>query len=265
MRRSCLAALVLMLACEAASAYYTEDFESFTPPILYGKVMFRCPGLSASTSAKLAYYYPATLGSEVGPDGNDTGNNIIFIGWQWVSDPGVGTWLRLTTHMADYRACPALPLDGQLSFRVLYEGTDPLGVSVGLRETGTAAADGAFGGSSGPIEWVGATGGNGSVGPTGLTHILYPSNQWQKLTFDFKTEPVAAFTGDGVLNGRRGAFEHIAFSRMGSAGLYTLLIDDVTIVPEPSSALVLVTLCAATAARRTRRLTKPWMPHSRQT
>lgn len=71
-------------------------------------------------------------------------------------------------------------------------------VSIGVRETGTAAAVGGNGGAIGPIEWI------------RLDQLSLPlDGQFHTFTFNFGSDPVAAFTGNGVLNGTRGTLEHI--------------------------------------------------------
>ncbi len=103
-------------------------------------------------------------------------------------------------------------------------------VAIGIRETGTSAAIGADGGTSGSIEWLGVS----AAGPVGTT-IVAPSAAWQTLTFDPAIDPVLSFAGgDGVLSAtnNKGTLEHIAIivdpnEPNRSLGEYQIYIDNV--------------------------------------
>jgi len=66
-----------------------------------------------------------------------------------------------------------------------------LKVSIGVRETATTAPIGGNGGTGGTgIEWVNVDG-----------QTLVLDGTWQQFTFNFATDPITAFTGNGLLAG----------------------------------------------------------------
>jgi len=103
-----------------------------------------------------------------------------------------------------------------------------LRVCLGLRETNTDAAIGENGGIEGTIEWLGATAADGTS-PVGGKILNARPGVWQTMIFDPLTDPVVAFTGDGVLSSttNKGTIEHVGFACNGTAGPFTLYIDDV--------------------------------------
>ncbi len=90
-------------------------------------------------------------------------------------------------------------------------------VSIGVRETGSTAAIGAPSTpNTGAIEWVNKDG-----------QTLTADGQWHQFIWNFGTDPVASFTGDGLLTGTRGAFEHLRIlNDQGVTDQVTLLSDD---------------------------------------
>ncbi|MBN1125359.1 MAG: PEP-CTERM sorting domain-containing protein [Sedimentisphaerales bacterium] len=95
-----------------------------------------------------------------------------------------------------------------------------LGISLGIRETGTTEPIGGNGGASGGIEWIDLDG-----------QSLTLDGTWQQFTFDFGSAGVTAFAGgtaNGVLDGTRGTLEHIRIRNIdGVTAPITLWIDDV--------------------------------------
>jgi hypothetical protein len=75
-----------------------------------------------------------------------------------------------------------------------------LKVSLGVRDNGTSAAIGADGGTSGAIEWINLDG-----------QTLVLDDTWQQFKFTPATDPITAFTGNGVLDNATGTFEDIRF------------------------------------------------------
>src|SRR5262245_45422872 len=63
---------------------------------------------------------------------------------------------------------------------------DSWSVSIGVRETGTSAAIGADGGTSGSIEWVNLDG-----------QSIIADGLWHQYTWNFGTDPITAFAGSG--------------------------------------------------------------------
>ncbi len=108
------------------------------------------------------------------------------------------------------------------------KGNGVIYLSLGIRETGDAGPLGSTGGTSGSLEWIGATGRVTGGGPIG-TQVV-PMNAWQTVTFD--PADVVAWIGNGVIDGTRGVIEHLAVtvdavSPDRSTGVYRLYIDNV--------------------------------------
>jgi len=98
-----------------------------------------------------------------------------------------------------------------------FAGAANLAISIGVRETGTAAAIGANGGTAGTIEWVNLD---------GLTLPL--DGAFHTFTFNFGTDPVTGFTGNGVLDGTRGVLEHVRIRNIdGTTAPLELWIDNI--------------------------------------
>jgi hypothetical protein len=93
-------------------------------------------------------------------------------------------------------------------------------VSIGVRGTGSAAAIGANGGTTGGIEWINLD---------GLT--LNATGQWQQFVFNFGTDPVTGFAGasaNGVLDGTRGTLENIRIrNSSGYTDTVKLYLDNI--------------------------------------
>jgi hypothetical protein len=109
-------------------------------------------------------------------------------------------------------ACAAMTLCGGATAMA-----QTLAISIGLRETGTTAAVGANGGTTGPIEFVNLD---------NLTLNL--DGTWQQFTFHFGTDPVTAFTGNGTLDGTKGVLENIRLRNVaGITAPVAIYLDDV--------------------------------------
>ncbi len=116
------------------------------------------------------------------------------------------------------------------------DGNGDILICIGVREVDPngllGPADlGTEGGTSGTIEWIGATGETAGGAPIGMA--VSPSNDWQTLVFD-PTDPnyVTGWTGDGILDGTYGTIEHLAVSVDAnspdrSAGAYVMYVDNV--------------------------------------
>jgi hypothetical protein len=106
-----------------------------------------------------------------------------------------------------------------------------------VRETGTTAACAGNGGTSGGIEWIGATSAQGNNAPVGK--LVNQKDQWVTVKFDASCDPIRAFAGataNGQLDTERGTLEQLAFTPTDPANLgpYIVYIDDVeTYVPVP--------------------------------
>lgn len=204
------------------------DFEGVAPGT---RLLFNLPRFSGSTSGDLL---PSPNVAEVSAAaGGTSGTQSYLVQWQFV-DTDPQRWMRLTTSNAPGRPNPTVLLDRPVRVRLQVTG-GRLRLAMGIRETGTTAEIGENGGTSGPIEWVGAvTDIDGA--PQGVLVEPQPG-VWQTFVFDPLTDPIRGFTGDGVLFTAtgRGVFEHLAFSVVDGAGPFTVYIDDVdALCPRPS-------------------------------
>jgi hypothetical protein len=107
-------------------------------------------------------------------------------------------------------------------------------LSLGVREIATDVEVGEDGGTTGPIEWIGAAS-RIDAAPQGVLVEAIPG-EWQTIIFDPATDPIVAFTGDGLLDSAsgKGTLEELAFSVVDSVGPFTVYIDDVELLcPHP--------------------------------
>ena len=98
---------------------------------------------------------------------------------------------------------------------------DSWSISIGVRETGTSAAIGDDGGSSGGIEWVNLDG-----------QSIIADGLWHQYTWNFGTDPVTNFSGgNGVLSSAtmKGTLENIRILNSGgnAGGAINLRVDNI--------------------------------------
>jgi hypothetical protein len=146
------------------------------------------------------------------------------VSWSWKAD-AVNPWLRFNTFNSLHLPNPTIDFDRILRFKI-YTDKD-LKVGLGLRETGTTAEIGANGGTSGAIEFVGVPSKNSG---TPVPSRTVSAGSWQTLEFNLRSEPVVAFTGDGVLANGKGTLEHLALVPAGGLGVYNIYLDDFEVV-----------------------------------
>lgn len=206
----------------SCSSAMLSDFEGYTPDAGV-RVMFRDPGYSGSTSGDIEETPDmGEVTDDVSPYG---GTNSYAAEWQWI-DTDPQRWMRLTTSNAANVPNPTVDLRRPIRVRLRLD-SGSLRFCVGVRETGTAVPIGADGGTTGTIEWIGATSVNNGA-PQGRLVTADPG-VWQTFVFDPKVDPILAFTGDGVLSTatNRGVLEHLGFAIVGDVGPYLVYIDDV--------------------------------------
>lgn len=197
------------------------DFDAFSSG---SPALFQNPSYSGSTAAYLDLTgdNPDSTVVTTNPLPDITGSKVLHVAWSFEAG-AVNPWLRLTTHSASALPNPTLAFDDGLCFDA-YADRD-LFIALGLRETDASGPIGSDGGTSGPIEWMGATTDNSVSQPKGRR---LNSGAWTRLCFVLSDEPVRAFTGDGVLSSTtsRGVLEHLALVPAEGSGVYHLYLDN---------------------------------------
>ena len=202
------------------------NFESFTNNTPNGAVLFQRPAYSPTTGGYIdtvpTNYTTVTTSF---PSGNSrAAAKVLKAGWTFKTGT-TNAWVRLTTFNTTYVPNLTVPMDRIVRFDL--HSDKSLKVGLGVRETGTTADYGANGGTTGPIEFVGVT---NVVSNSPFPTRVVPANSWSTLEFNFPTEPVRAFTGDGVLATGKGVLESVALVPNGGLGAYTIHVDNLEIV-----------------------------------
>jgi len=135
-------------------------------------------------------------------------------------------WLRLTSFNSANLPNPTIDFGQTLRFDIYTDKN--LLVGLGLRESGTSAAIGANGGTTGAIEFVGVPTKTGSMpNPTRTV----PAGSWVTLEFTLPSEPAISFNaGNGVLAAGKGVLEHLALVPAGGLGAYNVYLDNFQVV-----------------------------------
>jgi hypothetical protein len=214
-----------------------------------GTVLFRQPSFSGSTSSFVIGDPCDFAGgvyncSQISDEQAFSGTQSLRVAWQFRLNPNTGqpypnAWLRLTTFNTPNIPNPAINFDHRVRVRLYVPSDTPdFYLTLGVRETGTTAACAGNGGTSGGIEWVGAT--SAQAGPSApVGKLVNQKDQWVTVKFDIRRDPIRAFAGasaNGTIDGDTGTIEHLAFTPTDSANLgpYIVYIDDVeTYVPTP--------------------------------
>lgn len=223
---------------QAAGAQTITGFEEYTVGN-NGNIMFRAPNFSGSTSTFLETTPNQTVISTARAN---TGTKSLNVNFQFKAAQ-TNPFLRLTTASAPTLPNPAIDLSLALQFALYVPASTPdFYLTLGVRETGTVTTIGGNGGGTGAIEFVGATGLQGSA-PLG--RLITTKDSWITVVFNLPTEPVRAFAGgNGVLNGTFGTIEGLYITPTSNAnvGPYSFFLDDfrqtaaiVTAAPEPAS------------------------------
>jgi len=213
-----------------SSATVTEkivDYETMTD-MASEHVMFNKAGNSSTTSAFIDTAQTQTsYVTNNFPSGNPNGDGSKVMKFQWTFKTGTtNPWVRMNTFLTGspiYIKNPAIELQQTIKFDIYT--TKAVAVGLGVRETGTAAAIGADGGTTGTLEWVGVT---NVVSGSPFPNKVVTASKWTTLTFNFTTEQIRAFTGNGVLSTGRGVLEHLALVPNGGMGAYTVYVDNFT-------------------------------------
>ncbi|MDB6024194.1 MAG: hypothetical protein JWM68_417, partial [Verrucomicrobiales bacterium] len=224
--------------------------------------MFNKPANSATTIAFIDttatnYSMVRTAGMPAGGGGT----HAVKVGWTFKSTAPANYWVRLNSFTTPTWPNPTIALDQIVRFKIY--SSKAIKIGVGVRETGTAAAYGADGGSTGTIDWAGVT--NVVSGNPIASHLI-PATNWTTLSLNLPFEPQAGFTGDGKIlqTGAKGVLEEIILQGAGGTGAYTVWIDDIAVVAQNTLAFSLDAGAPAGMAieRRTGKVT--WTPTSGQ-
>ena len=203
------------------------DFESMTVGTYNGTVLFRQPAFSSSTSAFLDTVAANTTSVATNYPGFDGVNKVLYAAFSFKTGQ-VNPWLRLTTFNTAVLPNPTIKFTQHVKFRIYSDKS--LGVALGLRETSSGADVGQNGGTTGTLEWAGATVTGSSPVPT---HTV-AANTWTTLDFNLPTETISAFpsSGNGVLDSTtgKGVLEHLALTPVGGSGIYNVYFDDLQVV-----------------------------------
>lgn len=247
MRYAVLALTALMGMSGAFAQCLITDFENFQVG-LNGEVLFRQPSFSGSTSSFVVggacnipngVFNCALISDEQAFSGTQS----LKVAWQFRLNPATGqpfpnAWLRLTTFNTPNIPNPAITFAHRVRVRLYVPSDTPdFYLTLGVRETGTNAECARNGGTSGGIEWIGATSAQGNNAPVGK--LVNQKDQWVTVKFDASCDPIRAFAGtnaNGQLGTERGTLEQLAFTPTDPANLgpYIVYIDDVeTYVPTP--------------------------------
>jgi N-acetylmuramoyl-L-alanine amidase len=210
------------------TALATEPVVSFetVSDFVNDHVMFRKPANSSTTSAFLdsAVTNYANVVTSF-PAGNPrAGAKMLKASWSFLTGT-TNPWLRFNTFNSILIPNPTIELGARLKFEIHTDKAIKL--ALGVRETGTAAAIGANGGTTGAIEWLGAT----KVGSSPVPSRVIPANTWTTVEFNLPAEVCTSFNaGNNVLATGRGVLEHLAIVPDGGAGVYTVHVDNFEVV-----------------------------------
>jgi uncharacterized repeat protein (TIGR01451 family) len=199
-----------------------EDFESFSDGTPTDQIMFRKPGNSATTSAFLdgtVTNYDVPTASF--PAGRSSAR-VLHANWSFLTGPS-NPWLRLDTFNSTTDPNPTIDITQSLWFDIYSDKA--LGVAVDVRETNPTGAIGSNGGTSGTIEFVGAS---GKTGNTPTPTRTASGGAWTTLKFNLPQEPAVGFTGNGVLESTTGkaVLEALALVPAGGMGVYNVYLDN---------------------------------------
>jgi uncharacterized lipoprotein YddW (UPF0748 family) len=211
---------VLVPVPPPCATFKLTDFDAYDNG---ARVLFNLPRYSGSTSTNLATSPNVAQITEAVTA--FSGSKCLMVQWKFV-DATTQRWMRLTASNGPVIPNPTMELDRPVRVRIRLD-SGRLRLCMGVRETGTTADIGADGGTSGAIEFVGASGEIGSA-PQGVLVDPMPG-VWQTFIFDPRNDPVVTLNGDGVLytSSNKGVFEQLAFSAVDSAGPFTVYIDDI--------------------------------------
>ena len=199
------------------------DFQTFSGGTANGIVMFHQPSYSSTTSAFLGASPNESSVTNTAPAGNSS-TRIMKVLCNFKTGT-TNPWLRLTTFNAQNIPNPTINLSGRLRFDIWTDKAIKLGLI--LRESGTTAAIGGDGGTTGSVEYVGVT--NVVSGSPFPNRQLTASN-WTTVEFDLPNEQCRAFTGNGVLATGKGVLESLIIVPAAGMGNYAIYVDNFQVI-----------------------------------
>ena len=214
---------VLTVTNSASTTVDLVDYENYQDGSYNGSVMFRQPSYSGSTSSfldsALADLTSVTTNSPLPVQSSVLQASFAFKTGQ------TNPWLRLTTFSSTSSGYslpnPTIDSGKHLQFDIYSDKS--IKICLGIRETGIQAPLGDDGGTSGDIEFVGATGKNGAA-PICTRTIT--ANTWTTLDFDLPNESTTAFTGNGILAPGKSVLENLAVVPNGGTGIHNIYVDN---------------------------------------
>ncbi|HEX2748225.1 MAG TPA: N-acetylmuramoyl-L-alanine amidase [Verrucomicrobiales bacterium] len=201
------------------------DFEAFADATS-DAVVFRRPSVSSTTSAFLNTAKTIATTVSAAPPAGNSSTRALRVQWSFL--PGaVNPWLRLTTAGTENTGNPVIDFRKRLFFDTWT--AQPLKTGLGLRETAASGAIGSDGGTTGTIEFAGVS---SLTGTTPVPVRAVPAQTWTTLQFDLATEPVRAFTGNGILESATGlgVLEHLALVPANGALDHEVFLDNFVVV-----------------------------------
>ncbi len=232
-----------------------QTFQSWNQSAKNDTIFFHLPLNSASTSAFQDTSTNYSLIRTNQPTGNGS-TATMKVGFGLKAGMA-DAWVRLNTFNTQTNPNPTIALDQLLRFKI--HSSKNIKIGLGIRETGTTAAYGANGGTTGAIEWVGVT---NVISGNPVPNKLVTANTWTTLSYNIPFEPQAAFTGDGILpqTSTKGVLEHLILRGEGGSGAYAVYFDDFAVVAQNTLAFTLDAgaPAGATIERRTGKF--KWTP-----
>lgn len=204
------------------------NFDEFEDGI---QACFRDPTFSANTSDNIDSNYDL---SEVSSDpGGFQSEKSCHLQFKFI-DSSETRWVQISTFDTENTPNPVIDLKKRLRFRILLT-SGSLYLTLGVREISQTSIDvSSNGGTSGPIEWIGATDiildDNENAVPIG--RLISASPDWQEIEFDLAKEQATSFeNGDNILTAKYGTLEHFAFtidpSSDDPAGPFDVYVDKI--------------------------------------
>jgi len=183
-------------------------------PLAAGQTTVSVIDVDATASTVTVYANGSPIGSAAG-NGTTTGDVPV-------TALVAGQSITATQTLGGTENCPSAPA-------VVGTGENAaVLLTLGIREnTALTGPVGADGGTTGPIEWLGAA---TKIGGAPQGKLVSVDSAWHTVTFTPGVDPVLSFNGgNNVLEGTYGVLEHVAISSTGTnTGPYKIYIDNVS-------------------------------------